>query len=192
MARKNMTDRLIHISEIEEEIKLINNSETDYVTPTGKIYKEYKKNFFICKKTYVNRHNGYVYCGITMKEGVNKSHRVHKLVAEAYIPKIEGKDIVGHIDNNKTNNVAENLYWTTTQENTQKAYDDGLVKNRKGFDDEQGKPVAVYDLDFNKIGEYGSIRDCARQTGAKVSTIFNQCSGNTKGKPRKGFYYRFI
>lgn len=191
MARKKMTNKLIHVSEIKDEIRLITGSVTDYITRAGVIYKQYDGDYFLPKKSYVNTHNGYVYCGITLCDGKNHQRRVHRLVAEAYIPKADGKNIVGHMDNNKANNSTENLYWTTTQENTQKAYDEGLASNKKGYEDEQGKPVVVYDLNFNELGTYGSIRDCARQTGAKVSTIFNQCSGRTKGKPRKGFYYRF-
>jgi hypothetical protein len=52
-------------------------------------------------------------------DGIKHKHFIHRLVACAFIPKIEGKDIVNHIDGNKKNNFYQNLEWVTTQENTQ-------------------------------------------------------------------------
>lgn len=50
MARRNMTQKLIHISKINEQMKLIDGSETDYITPTGKVYKDYGNDFIIQKQ----------------------------------------------------------------------------------------------------------------------------------------------
>ena len=43
MARRKMTDKLIKRSQINEEIRLINGSETDYISSKGNIYKDYGK-----------------------------------------------------------------------------------------------------------------------------------------------------
>ena len=43
--------------------------------------------------------------------------QVHRLVAKAFIPAIEGKDYVNHIDCNTKNNCVENLEWVTSLEN---------------------------------------------------------------------------
>lgn len=42
---------------------------------------------------------------------------VHRLVAEAFIEKEPGKDLINHIDGNKSNNKTDNLEWCTNKEN---------------------------------------------------------------------------
>ena len=46
-----------------------------------------------------------------------KGWRIHRLVAEAFIPKPLGATEVDHIDGNKYNNRVENLRWVTHKEN---------------------------------------------------------------------------
>lgn len=50
MARRLLKDKLINRQDIDEELFLIDGSETDYITKTGKIYKDYGDNKFYLKK----------------------------------------------------------------------------------------------------------------------------------------------
>lgn len=73
---------------------------------------------------YVTPH-GYIRLQLS-KEGKQKNYFIHRLVAEAFIEKIQGKDWVNHKDGDKTNNKISNLEWVTQSENLIHAYDEGL------------------------------------------------------------------
>ena len=69
--------------------------------------------------------NGYLRLSLA-KEGKNKYVNVHRLVAEAFLPRISGKTCVNHIDGNKANNRLDNLEWCTYSENIKHAIRTGL------------------------------------------------------------------
>jgi hypothetical protein len=52
------------------------------------------------------------------KKNKRKRHYVHRLVAQAFCQKQEGKKFVNHKDLNKHNNNSFNLEWVTAKENT--------------------------------------------------------------------------
>jgi len=62
---------------------------------------------------------------VLSKNGKPKSFLMHRLVAIAFIPQVEGKLFVNHIDGNTLNNSIENLEWCTHSENVQHGYNIG-------------------------------------------------------------------
>lgn len=62
-------------------------------------------------------------------KGKYESLYVHRLVAKAFIPNIDNKPSVNHIDGNKKNNSINNLEWVTPKENTTHAISNGLMFN---------------------------------------------------------------
>lgn len=72
-----------------------------------------------------------------------KTRRVHRLVAEAFIPCDGNMDelIVNHIDGDKLNNKVSNLEWGTQLYNVQEAVNTGL---HDGYGTEKAKEVAEY------------------------------------------------
>ena len=72
-----------------------------------RIYKN-RKSFSITNKGY--------YRMPLYKNGKQKCHHIHKLVAKAFILNPENKPTVDHIDRNKQNNCVDNLRWATYKE----------------------------------------------------------------------------
>lgn len=69
---------------------------------------------------------GYLSVSMTDESGARQYRLVHRLVAEAFLPRPAGCDVVMHIDNNKQNNRADNLSWATAQINSLHACFHGL------------------------------------------------------------------
>lgn len=58
----------------------------------------------------------YFHVGLT-RDGKQHVKKVHRLVALAFVPNLQGKPEVNHIDGNNINNAATNLEWVTSAEN---------------------------------------------------------------------------
>lgn len=170
----------------KETRKVPNRFHKNMYTPV----KNYNKYF---KYAFSKIHQGYYHCSIKYiinGKFVIKTRRINIIIAETFIDNPNNLPIVGHKNNIKTDNRVENLYWTTYSENSQKAVDDGLLINAKGYDDSQSKPVAMYETSTNKlIAKYGSIKEAVRKTGIPLSTVSRQC--RYKRPNRKKYYFRF-
>jgi hypothetical protein len=96
---------------------------------------KYRENHSGLRKERILKSNvtkgGYVHATICINKE-NKTVKVHRLVALAFIPNPENKPCVNHINGIKTDNRAENLEWCTYGENTQHAYKTKLKNGIKG------------------------------------------------------------
>ena len=66
-------------------------------------------------KGFINR-GGYRLVGLS-KNGIRKKIAVHSLVAQAFIPNLDGLPQVNHKDEDKSNNSVENLEWCDAKYN---------------------------------------------------------------------------
>lgn len=183
-----------------KDIRQIDDS-TDFVDRRGNVWFKEKRrgrrNLGSWIKKSQHKVHGYCYCAIyRVSRERTVSMRVHRLVAKAFCknndPEI--KTMVGHRNNKKDDNRADNLYWTTAKENTQKAVDDGLLVNDKGWEDSQSMPVSMYDFFTNKhLSDFGSASEASKKTGVNESTILRQCRYHRPMRyGQKAFYFRFV
>ena len=63
------------------------------------------------------------------KEKIPDTFLVHRLVAMSFINKIEGKELINHIDCNPSNNYVSNLEWCTHKENNDHAWENNLYSS---------------------------------------------------------------
>lgn len=91
------------------------------------------------------------------KNGTSKRHRIHRLVAEHFIPNPENKPQVNHEDTNKQNNRVDNLSWNTNSENQQHAFANGLNYRKKYGESPKAKRIYQYSLDGVFIKEWDSV-----------------------------------
>lgn len=68
--------------------------------------------------------NGY-WNACLCKDGVIKTHLVHRLVAKTFLEKPKGMDFINHKNLNKSDNRVENLEWTTASANSKHAITEG-------------------------------------------------------------------
>lgn len=83
-----------------------------YVKSKSKSYRLHKGKVLICSITKY----GYVRCNIKVN-GVTRSYFVHRLVAEVFIPNPYNLPQVNHKDEDKTNNMVDNLEWCDSKYN---------------------------------------------------------------------------
>ena len=93
------------------------------------------------------------------------TYKVHRLVAENFIPNPENKPQVNHINGDKTDNRVENLEWVTNAENIAHAIENGLQDNSSQTMNEMGGQIRT------AIERGYIIKDIAEKNGISEKTI---------------------
>lgn len=102
---------------IEEPSRVIEGFNSKYIiTSTGKVFNNFTGAEMKQKNTL-----GYKAVALRVFDGqksIQRLLKIHRLVAEYFIPNPQKLPVVNHKDGNKENNVVENLEWCTVKENT--------------------------------------------------------------------------
>lgn len=136
---------------------------------------------------------GYEYVWLWNKSG--REHRVHKLVATAFIPNLENKPCIDHINGNRRDNRVENLRWCTHKENSnfeiahERMSRNAPWRGKYGENVPWSKAVFQYDQEGNLIQEFGGILEASRKTGINYRCISDSCRG--KQKTAGGYVWKY-
>lgn len=159
------------------KLKDIEGYENYMISNTGMVFNK-KRNVYL--KPVLNERYMVV---LLYKNNKRKQFYVHRLVANAFCEKKEGKIIVNHKDFDKTNNHHSNLEWVTTRENIMHFLRSEYyiprkmseVAKRKMVNSKQKKVKCLLD---NIIFE--SIMDFAKYKGISISQASQKLNGILK------------
>lgn len=127
---------------------------------------------------------GYLYVALC-KDGKVKNFRVHRLVAEAFIPNPMGLPEINHKDEVKNNNCVENLEWSTREHNIN--YGSRTERTSKPVEASKFPDFRTIELRFVSTAEAG-------RNGYNQSNVSCCCNGcyNREGNNRyKNLYWRY-
>ncbi|MDN4609149.1 NUMOD4 motif-containing HNH endonuclease [Sporosarcina highlanderae] len=104
------------------------------------------------------------------KDGKDRTWLVHRIVAKAFIPRVEGKEYINHIDGSRLNNNVDNLEWCDHTENNNHAFDTDLMTSHT-------KIVLLHN---------GTKETHLFRSMAKASEFLGRNSGYVSGVLKKG------
>jgi hypothetical protein len=133
-------------------------------------YQVTRQGQVLNKKGYVlkaNVQHGYERLTIWKTENGWKKpvrYRVHRLVAEAFVPNPENKPYVNHMDGNKRNNDASNLEWVTNREN--------VLHNIRSGGNRKNVILHFMNPETGDTMVFHSMNSAARHFGKSCATIW--------------------
>lgn len=92
--------------------KTIKNYPNYLISDNGEVFNQRTKQMM---KQHKDK-DGYLVLNLS-HNGIKKAHKVHRLVAQTYIPNPSNLDTVNHINHNKEDNTVDNLEWLSNKDN---------------------------------------------------------------------------
>jgi len=164
-------------------------SDLGRVKSLGRMIWGGKSMYYIKERILKDAHDIGGYLWVRLK---CKTHKVHRLVAKAFIPNPENKSDVNHINGLKFDNRLVNLEWNTRSENLFHAYKIGLRKPITSSKQNQPnkKKIVQKDTDGNFIRIWDSLCEIGR-AGFGMSNIQKVCKGKLKFFPY-GYHWEYF
>ena len=150
------------------------------ISNKGRVKSLYKGSERILKPGWMT--GGYLYV-VLCKNRIKQKRKIHRLVAQAFIPNPDNKPQVNHKDENKKNNCADNLEWATAKENSNY----GSRNERSGYS--RSKPILQYSKSGEFIRDWQGASEVERVLGINNSHIIECCKGKLKSSG--GFVWKY-
>lgn len=139
-----------------------------------------------------NKYGDYLSIVLQGKGKPKRSVRIHRLVAEAFIPNPDNLPEINHKDGNKQNNKVDNLEWVTHRENTVHSMkilhpnsNNGMINYNKYI---RPKPIVQMDMNNKVLAVFDNAEEASRKTGVcarNILQVANKTTFNKKGLLRK-------
>lgn len=157
--------------------KILKENENYSINEKGEIKNNISKKIL---SPSINKNSGYYQIDL-WKDNKSRKYTLHRLVANNFIPNLENKPTVDHIDGNRLNNNISNLRWATYSEQNSRF-------NTFGARSEKIKVININgeELIFNRIKDVAEYFDC------NISNISQMLKKGTFGKRGKTRYYKFV
>lgn len=139
-----------------------------FTCSNGKIY-HLKERLLSIKP---NKYSGYVNVNLS-KDGLKTIHSVHRLVAVNFIENPHNLNIVNHIDENRANNIAENLEWVSHGQNL--AHNGAFLKGREKIK----RKVFQYTREGELVRTYNYAKEVL-EYGFRPGSVTQVCLGLKK------------
>ena len=152
-----------------EQWKVVKGFENYLVSSLGNVKTINGK----LKKVVYDSKNDYGYVEL-WKNNKGKKFRIHRLVAETFIPNTLGKEQVNHIDGDKRNNCISNLEWVTPKENIRHAIENDLSSIKYGSKNLASK-LKEEDVKYirENAGINKSVKELSEIYNVSKTTIYN-------------------
>lgn len=123
------------------------------------------------EKILKSNKNEYGYLRVNLwKEGKRENHKIHRLVATAFLPNPNNLLEINHKDEDKTNNKVDNLEWCNRKYNTNYG-----TRNKR-----ISKPILQFTINGEFIRKWNSATQVERELGINQGNITSCCKGRQK------------
>lgn len=120
-------------------------------------------------------HKGYLFV-VLYKDGHGKTIKVHRLVAEAFIPNPNNLETINHKDEVKTNNAVSNLEWMSIKDNINYGTRNKRTSDANINNPSLSKKVQMFDKKTNELlATFPSTQEAQRVTMINQSNISACC-----------------
>ena len=133
------------------------------------------------------------------KDGVRKTFNTHRLVASAFIPNLDNKPDIDHINTIRTDNRVENLRWVTRKENSNNLLTlKHMSESKKGEKHHMWKKYGKLHHNHKPIvqlslkGEYIKTWDCAADVERDLKIDHRQIAAALKGKHKSAEKFLWV
>lgn len=139
------------------------------------------------KLKFKNTYDGYYEVRLYATKDIESSKfiRVHRLVAQAFIPNPDGLETVDHINGNKKDNRVENLRWLSSRDNLKRFWEEQATEEQK----EQlahRKPIKC--LENGVV--YESITQAAEELGLNRASLVIALARKTN--KLRGYHFELV